>query len=136
MNIFESMQIMKFWDQMDNTDLGALLITAVLIALMFFIFKGIPKLFPMSMKKFRDFYFGKGYLNDKQKIAKMKRILKAYARIDLWDDGGGRPFVDNKPYGHGQEGDGIFYNMFKLQPAQDGWVPAEDVLREIEAADG
>lgn len=64
--------IQIWWNQMDGTDLASIIITILLIAGMYFVIKGIPRLFPKQMKSFREFYFGKGYMNDKQKIARMK----------------------------------------------------------------
>lgn len=131
--------------------------TVLLIATMYFFLSYLPKKFPKQASQFRYFYFGKGYLSNKEKIAKMKRALRAYANMDMWSYGDGRPFIDNLPYGpqctcnhaesrtkdlhethckrHESNWNRTYYNIFKIRPAQDGWVLAEDTLKEIEASE-
>lgn len=131
-----------------------IIVVFLLIAGMFFFLSYLPKKFP---KRVRRFCFGRRYLNDKQKIAKMKRALRAYANMDMWSYGEGGPFIDNLAYGpqctcnhaesrtkdlhefhckrHESNWDRTYYNIFKIRPAQDGWVLAEDTLKEIEASE-
>lgn len=68
---------------------------------------------------------------NKEKIKRMARALRCYGNMDLWQHGNGCPFIDGKPYGHEQKGDGVFYNLFQLYPAQDGWKLAYDTLTEL-----